>query len=367
MTRPARVVVDLAALRHNLSRVRVLAPASRVMAVVKADAYGHGIARVVQALAGADAFGVACLEEAQEVAAARVRRPVLLLEGPFSAAELPLISKSGFESVIHDESQLQMLERTRLPRPLKVWLKIDSGMHRLGFDPASAAAAWRRLRDCAAVDGAPRLMTHLARAAQPGDELTREQLRRFDAACAGLDGEQSVANSAALIGWPECHRHWVRPGLMLYGVSPIEGCTGAGHGLLPAMQFVSELIAVRNVAAGESIGYGAGFRCPEDMRIGVVAAGYGDGFPRQARTGAPVLVRGRRTAIVGVASMDMLTVDLRPVPDAVVGDPVELWGGGLPVEELARHAGTIPYELLCGVQKRLSFIAHGENQDAVSM
>lgn len=367
MTRPARVIVDLAALRHNLSRVRALAPGTRVMAVVKADAYGHGIARAAQALAAADAFGVACLEEAQEVVEARVRRPIVLLEGPFAASELPQVSRSGFEIVVHSEAQLEMLEKTRLAKPIRCWLKIDSGMHRLGFEPAAAAAIWRRLRECRSVDGAPRLMTHLARAAHPGDELTREQLRRFSFACRGLEGERSIANSAGILAWPDSHADWIRPGLMLYGVSPMEKSAGTQHGLRPSMSFVSRLISVKRIAAGEAVGYGAAWRCPEDMAVGVVAAGYGDGFPRHACTGTPVLVRGVRTAIIGVASMDMLTVDLRPLPDAAVGDEVELWGSGLPIEEVARHAGTIPYELLCSVQKRLSFVAHGEGEDAVSM
>lgn len=367
MTRPARVIVDLSALRHNLSRVRALAPGAKVMAILKADAYGHGIARAAPALAGADAFGVACLEEAQEVMEARVRRPVVLLEGPFAASELPQISNSGFEIVVHHESQLEMLEKTRLARPIRCWLKIDTGMHRLGFDPAMAGTAWQRLRDCRAVDAMPRLMTHLARASHADDALTRDQLRCFESACHGLEGERSIANSAGVLGWPDSRADWVRPGLMLYGVSPMENATGADHGLLPSMRFASRLISVKRVAAGESVGYGAAWRCPEDMTIGVVAAGYGDGFPRHAKTGTPVLVRGRRTTLIGVASMDMLTVDLRPIPEAAVGDEVELWGGALPIEEVARHAGTIPYELLCGVQKRLTFEAHGEGEDAVSM
>jgi len=367
MTRPARVVVDLTALRHNLSRVRALAPRSKVMAILKADAYGHGIARAAQALSGADAFGVACLEEARELQEARARRPVVLLEGPFSASELPQISNSGFEIVVHHVSQLEMLEKTRLARPVRCWLKIDTGMHRLGFEVEAAAAAWRRLHECRSVEGPARLMTHLARASHAGDEWTREQLRRFESAGRGLDAECSIANSAGVLAWPESQADWVRPGLMLYGVSPLEKGTGADHGLRPAMSFSSRLISVRRLARGEPVGYGADWRCPEDMAVGVVAAGYGDGFPRHAKTGTPVLVRGRRTTIVGVASMDMLTVDLRPVPEAAVGDEVELWGGGLPIEEVARHAGTIPYEVLCGVQKRLSFVAHGEGEDAVSM
>lgn len=367
MTRPARVVIDLDALRHNLQRARDLAPTSKVMAIVKADAYGHGLARVARAFSGADAFGVACLEEAEQLRSAGAGCPIVLLEGPYAQNELNRISSLGLDIVVHQAAQLEMLEHTRLARPLRVWLKVDSGMHRLGFAAQEVAAAWQRLQSCTAVQPQVRFMTHLALANRPDSDMTPRQLAAFAAACGKLPGPRSIANSAALLAWPAAHADWVRPGLMLYGVSPLEGGNGADHGLQPAMTLCSELISIRRLGKGEPVGYGASWRCPEEMPIGVVAAGYGDGFPRHAHSGTPVLVKGRCAATVGFASMDMLTVDLRTVPDARIGDPVILWGPGLPIEEVAKHAQTVPYELICGVHKRLAFVEHGAFQDAVSM
>lgn len=367
MTRPARVVIDLDALRHNLSRVRELAPGARLMAIVKADAYGHGIERVARTLSSADAFGVACLEEGERLRAVGVQRPVVLLEGPYAGGELPQIARLGLDVVVHHSLQLELLERARLQRPIRVWLKVDSGMHRLGFEPGAVAGAWRRLHDSASVARPLRLMTHLAAAGNTGHAMTREQLRVFHESCRGFDGERSIANSAGIIAWPESHSDWVRPGLMLYGVSPVDGATAEDHGLRPAMTLQSELISIRRLHSGEPVGYGAGWRCPEDMDIGVVAAGYADGFPRHAPSGTPVQIRGRRGCLIGSPSMDMLAVDLRTVPDAAIGDPVELWGSALPIETVARHAGTVAYEILCGVHQRLSVIEHGAAEDPVSM
>lgn len=367
MTRPARVVIDLDALRHNFSRVRKLAPRARVMAILKADAYGHGIERAARTLGSADAFGVACLEEAQQLREAGVRKPVVLLEGPYSGAELPLISSLDLEIVVHHAFQIDLLESARLSRPVQTWLKVDSGMHRLGFDPPATAPAWQRLRDCVSTAPLPRLMTHLALANQPGNDMTDAQLRLFERSCAGIPGERSVANSAAILSCPDSHADWVRPGLMLYGVSPFDSGTGADYGLRPVMALHSELISIRRLRKGDPVGYGASWRCPEDMDVGVVAAGYGDGFPRHASTGTPVRVGGRRSAIIGLASMDMLAVDLRGLDQARVGDAVELWGHALPIEDIARSAGTVPYEILCGVHKRLRFVEHGEGKDTVSM
>ena len=361
MTRPARVTVDLDALRHNLHRVRALAPASRVMAIIKADAYGHGIERAAKAFAGADAFGVSCLEEAQRLREAGVRLPVILLEGPFSGTELSEIARLNLEIVVHCPAQLELLEKSRLSQPVAAWLKVDSGMHRLGFDPDGVRSAWQRLQACGVIGAPIRLMTHLARAGTPGDTMTVRQLRTFAEACADIPGERSIANSAAIVSCPESHAEWVRPGLMLYGVSPMLSGRGRDHGLRPVMGLHSELISVRQVRAGESVGYGASWSCPEDMPIGVVATGYGDGFPRHAQSGTPILVGGKRCAIIGFASMDMLTVDLRNAPDAQVGAAVELWGANLPIEDIAAHAGTVPYELLCGVHRsRLQFTEYGQ-------
>ena len=356
MTRPARVVIDLAALQHNLSRIRSLAPASKVMAIVKADAYGHGIERVALALVDVDGFGVACLEEAEQLRTAGVTLPVLLLEGPYAADELERVQSLGLEMVVHHEYQLRMLEQARLQGPVQVWLKVDSGMHRLGIDLADAVSAWQRLLACRNVLPRPRLMTHFAAANERDNPMTAEQLRKFNEVCGHIDAERSLANSAAIVAWPDSHADWVRPGLMLYGVSPMQHEAAYDLGLRPVMSLLSELISVRNLQQGDPVGYGAGWRCPQAMPVGIVAAGYADGFPRHAGSGTPILVNGRRASVIGNVSMDLLAIDLRAVPQAKVGDPVELWGSNLPIEEIAQHAGTIPYELLCGVHKRLFFI-----------
>lgn len=357
MTRPACVVIDGAAARANLARVHQLAPGCRVMAVVKADAYGHGVSRLAAAFADADAFGVACLEEAVALRDAGVQGRIVLLEGPFAANEFAEIQRLGLDTVIHNVEQVVMLERAASARPIRVWLKIDTGMHRLGFDPGDVRNAWQRLTSCGKVAPWPCLMTHLASAHSAADSSVAEQLHCFERTIAGLPGERSIANSAAVLSRPETHVDWVRPGLMLYGSSPFEQREATDDGLTPVMTLRSELISVRYVAAGEGVGYGATWRCPHDMPIGVVALGYGDGYPRHAGSGTPVLVCGRRTQVIGRASMDMITVDLRPVPDARVGDPVVFWGAGLPVDEIARHAGTVPYELLCSVRVRVRYVA----------
>ena len=359
MTRPARVVIDLAALEHNFLRVRELASQSRVMAVVKADAYGHGISRIARKLGGADAFGVACLEEARELRMAGIQQRIVLLEGPYAINELDEITRLNLDIVVHHQSQVEMLEACSLPEPVTVWMKIDSGMHRLGFQEHEFKAMLQRLLDCDTVAENIIMMTHLALASDRNNDMTGRQIEIFTRICSGTDAEKSIANSAAVLAFPDSHADWVRPGLMLYGVSPLSDSLSSNDDLLPVMTLESRLIAVKMLKANEPVGYGATYRCPEDMRVGVVAAGYGDGYPRHAPSGTPVLVNGKRVTLIGRASMDMLTVDLRSQPEADVGDPVILWGHGLPVEEVANHAGTIAYELLCGVHKRLQFTEHG--------
>lgn len=359
MSRPAEVVINLSALRHNFSRIRTLAPDSRIMAIVKADAYGHGIARIAQALENADAFGVACLEEAQELRQANIKQRIILLEGPYAREELAEIRQLGLDIVVHDLSQIEMLEQQSSNeqvgrKPLNIWLKVDTGMHRLGFSPELASAAYTRLKQIVWVDEI-RLMTHLARANDRQNSMTQTQIACFNQLQATLSGEKTVANSAAIIAFPEAHLDWIRPGIMLYGVSPFHDSFGPQEGLQPVMTLQSKLITVRQLKAGEPVGYGATWRCPVDMSVGVVAAGYGDGYPRHAQSGTPVLVNGKRVELIGRASMDMLTVDLRTQPQAKTGDPVILWGDGLPVEEVANYADTISYEVLCAVHKRLKF------------
>ncbi len=365
MTRPATVVVDLNALRHNLQRLRQQAPGRRVMAVIKADAYGHGLNTVARTLAaaGAEAFGVACLEEAVALREAGVELPIVVLEGPFQREEMPRLQQLGIEMVLHQPGQLEMLAALQPSPPVTVWLKVDTGMHRLGFPPAEVAAVHRRLSALPAVGGI-RLMTHLASANDRDDDSVAAQLDCFERAVEGLSGQRSIANSAALLAYPASHADWVRPGLGLYGISPFPGGRGSEAGLKAVMSLQSRLIAVHRLRAGDPVGYGAAWRCPEAMPVGVVAIGYGDGYPRHARSGTPVLVAGRRAALIGRPSMDMLTVDLRAVPDAGVGAPVSLWGEGLAVEEVAECAGTIPYELLCGVGRRARIHYRGADREA---
>lgn len=355
MTRPACVVINLAALKSNFQRIRQLAPRQKIMAVVKADAYGHGIARVARSLPQADAFGVACLEEAQQLRDNGIQQPVVLLEGPFSAEEVPLVQQLELEIVIHHPSQFSMLEAAGNDTQIRAWLKIDTGMHRLGFAPHEVGQVRDRLLTYQCIARDIRLMTHLASANTPSDPLTSRQLQVFEECTQGMAEERSIANSAGILDWPASHGDWVRPGLLLYGVSPNAERASLAEGLQPVMTFTSKLISVKQLQTGDTVGYGATWTCPEDMPVGIVAAGYGDGYPRHATSGTPVLVNGKRAAVIGVASMDMLAVDLRAVPDARVGDTVTLWGDGLPVEEIAAWAQTIPYELLCGDRKRMTF------------
>lgn len=359
MTRPSRVVVDKQALRHNLQRVKQLAPHSRVMAIIKADAYGHGIVRVAETLSGADAFGVACLEEAQQLRSAGISNDIVLLEGPHKAQDLPQIAELELDIVIHNAHQVDIIEKTSLGAPLQCWIKIDTGMHRLGFSLQEFPDVLQRLQACKTVKPTLRLMTHLATANELQHPLTDKQLDSFSQLCRDIALEKTIANSAAVLSLPQSHCDWVRPGLMLYGVSPMVDSMASEHGLKAVMTLESEIIAIQHLKAGEPVGYGATWSCPEDMPVGIVAAGYGDGFPRHARSGTPVLVNDVRCALIGRASMDMLTIDLRNQPNACIGDRVVLWGENLPIEEIAQHAGTIPYELLCGVHKRLSFIERG--------
>ena len=352
MTRAAQATIDLGALQHNLRKVRAAAPGRRVMAVIKANGYGHGIITVARALGDADAYAVACLDEAMSLREAGITQPIVLLEGFFSAAELPILVRENILTVVHHHYQLEMLEQGGLNGALRVWIKVDSGMHRLGFAPDAVAAVWQRLQSCGGVSVIG-FMSHLASADEPHDDTTRQQISRFNDAVAALPGERSLANSAGILAWPATQNDWVRPGIMLYGVSPFAGQTGANLGLQPVMSLQSQLIAIHPRRRGERIGYGGDYVCPAEMTVGVVAIGYGDGYPRHIRPGAPVLVNGRRAPLIARVSMDMLCVDLRDQAAARCGDPVSLWGPELPVEEVAAAAGTIPYELLCRVTARV--------------
>jgi len=355
VSRATGAVIDLGALRHNLRRVRELAPRSKVMAVVKANAYGHGLTIAAQALADADAFAVAGLEEAQTIRRAGLSNPIVLLEGVFSEQELEEAAQWSCDLVVHDEYQLKLIEKSHLKKELGVWLKVDSGMNRLGFPPAAVPDAWKRLTKAKAVKPPVRLMSHFASADEISNPKTVAQLEAFAAATAGLDAERSIANSAGILAWPQSHADWVRPGSMLYGASPFATKCGADDGLRPVMTMETALIAVKRLKKGESVGYGGAFVAPEDMTLGIAAIGYGDGYPRHAPSGTPMLVKGQRVPLVGRVAMDMIALDLRGVRSPAVGDRVVAWGPELPVEEIARAAGTIPLELLCGVTQRVKF------------
>ncbi|MDH3514816.1 MAG: alanine racemase [Gammaproteobacteria bacterium] len=357
MSRPARALLDTGALKHNLQQVRRHASSSRVMAVVKANGYGHGLAWVARTLGdSADAFGVSSVDEGLQLREAGVTRPICLLEGFFSADELPLLSRERLEPVIHHVGQVETLATASKELRLSVWLKVDTGMHRLGFPPATAPEVLKKLRAVPSVTNV-RLMSHFARAEFPEDPATQKQIDDFLGLGSSRGMERSLANSAGILSWPASHLDWVRPGIMLYGISPLMERDAASLDLRPVMTLETALIAVQARKKGDPVGYGGDWRCPEDMPVGVAAIGYGDGYPRHAPPGTPVLVNGRRVTTVGRVSMDMITLDLRSQPQAKVGDPVVLWGKGLPVEEVAESAGTISYELLCHVTERIPRVA----------
>lgn len=356
MSRATLATIHLGALRRNLAQVRKLAGAAKVMAVVKADGYGHGLERVARVLTDADAFGVAAIGDGLRLRAAGIHNRIVVLSGPDEPADLAELRRLQLDAVIHHESQVNWLAADRGERPLRVWLKIDTGMHRLGFAPAEVAAVHARLRALSGVDPDITLMTHFAASDECDNALTARQTECFTQTLRELPGAQALANSAALLGWPQTHGQWLRVGGLLYGLSVIDGKTGTDLGFAPAMTLSTKLISVNRIQRGERVGYAATYECPEDMRVGVAAIGYGDGYPRSAPSGTPVLVNGMRASVIGRISMDLITIDLRSVPDAEVGDRVVLWGRDLPVEEIATHAGTISYDLTCGMTKRVLFV-----------
>ncbi len=356
MSRAAQATIHLGAMRRNLARVREIAHGAQVMAIVKADAYGHGLERTARALNDADAFGVAAIGDGLRLRAAALAHRIVVLSGLDEAADLSEFRRLHLDAVIHHEAQLAWLEADRDPRPMRVWLKLDTGMHRLGFAPERAAEIFARLRALPNVDPDIALMTHFAASDEFDNVLTARQIARFEAATAQLPGPRALANSAAVLGWPPSHGDWVRIGGLLYGLSVVAGKSGVDLGYEPAMTLSTKLISVNRVQRGERIGYAATWECPEDMPVGVAAIGYGDGYPRSAASGTPVLIDGRRAAIVGRVSMDLIAIDLRNVPRAQVGDRVVLWGRNLPIEEVADCAGTISYDLTCGMTKRVLFV-----------
>jgi len=356
----ARARIRPGAIQHNFQIIKSRAPGCRAMAIVKGNAYGHGMLSAARALSDADAFGIARISEAAELRDAGVDKPLILLGGVLSANDLEAAIALGTSLGVHTEEQISWLEKSGDPG-VSAWLKIDTGMNRLGFHIDDAAGAIDRLQNCVAVSDL-KVMTHFANADDQSDMTTRKQIERFLRVIDGFGGDVSITNSAGLFGWTDAldqfneirdaGRLWIRPGIALYGVSPLRGKSAAELGLKAAMQFESSLFAVKPIRAGERVGYGGTWQSDRDSVLGIVAAGYGDGYTRYIPTGTPMIVNGRRVPVVGVISMDLTAVDLGP--DAVdrLGDSVILWGDGLPVETVAEYAGTVPYQLVTGVTHR---------------
>ncbi|MET0288493.1 MAG: alanine racemase [Pseudoxanthomonas sp.] len=348
--RPARAWIDLEALRQNYRQARQLG-GGRALAVIKADAYGHGAVRCAQALEDlADGLAVACIEEAMELRESGIRAPILLLEGFFAADELPRIEQLGLWTAVASDWQVEALARYRARAPIQAWLKLDTGMHRLGLAPEAFRAAHARLSALPHVR-LQVMMSHLARADETGCQRTAEQAAVFAQAIAGLSGDTSLCNSPALLAWPQVRGHWARPGLMLYGATPLPVSEALPVQLKPVMHVQSQVIAVRELTAGEPVGYGARFVAEAPVRVGVVAMGYADGYPQFAPNGTPIQVDGATTRVIGRVSMDMLTVDLTHLPQANVGSAVQLWGDAPSASTLAEHCQVSAYQLLCGLKR----------------
>jgi alanine racemase len=353
MTRPVLASIDTAALQHNLSRVRQLSPAAKVMAIVKADAYGHQLLPVCRALSGTDAFGLLDLADAISLRNAGFTQPICLLEGFFTTEEISLIAANNLETVIHSSWQLDELQLIKEELNLSVWLKVDTGMNRLGFPVLQFSDAVNRLSAMSCV-GRVSIMSHLASADVRDSMTTGKQLKDFLNITDPCSLDRSLANSAAILAHTDCHFDWVRPGIMLYGSSPFAESSAADLDLKPVMTLESEIISIKECKKGDAVGYAGAWTCPEDMPVAVIACGYGDGYPRHAPTGTPVMVAGQKTQLIGRVSMDMITVDLRGINNAEVGSAVELWGSEISIDEVAKRSETIAYELLCGITARVS-------------
>lgn len=354
MMNPVVAQISKSSLRHNLQRVRQFAPHSKVMAMVKANAYGHEAIGVAKALSGVDALGVARINEAMSLANAGITTPIVLMEGCFNSQELTQAIAMQFEIVVQNSQQLtELLALEQVTQPVKVWLKLETGMHRVGVPADQAKAMVEQLQACQHVADELTLVSHFACADEPNHPCNQQQLAVFSHVTQGLSVKRSCANSAATIVIPESHYDWVRPGLMLYGNSPILDKTSADYGLKPAMTLKSQVIAVNDIEAGGIVGYGANWTASQDSRIAVVAMGYGDGYPRHAKNGTPVLINGKRYPMAGRVSMDMITIEVGRDSDVKIGDPVILWGPELPAEEIAEYADTICYEMFCNLANRV--------------
>lgn len=353
MSRPFTVELDLGALRHNLKRVRDIAPQSKILAMIKANAYGHGLIPIAKALTQVEGFGVSCSEEALYLRQAGLKQRIVLMEGLFSKDEVSLLTDYELDTVIHDHNQLNLLSEHPLSHTINVWLKLNTGMNRLGFSPKDLAAVLQKLDHCPWLNIVC-VMTHFSSADKnkSDDTTTQCQIKLFEQAIKEYNfPATSLANSAAILAFPKVHADWVRPGLMLYGVSPFSDSSGVQHSLKPVMTLKSEIISIHQLESGDRVGYGGAWIASKPLRVGIVAIGYGDGYPHRAESGTPILVNGKLSELLGQVSMDMLTVNLSNQLDAQIGDPVILWGTGLPIEQIAESTSSFRFELLCGINR----------------
>jgi len=369
MTSPAYAVINLDALQHNLQIVQTYAPKAKIMPVIKANAYGHGMLRVAAALnQSADAFAVARVDEGVRLRKAGINKRITVLEGFNCKNELDDLLTFHLDTVVHSSFQLSMLEARPEINLCKIWLKLDTGMNRLGFKPDDFVIAYQRIKRCALTKGPINIMTHLANADNQQDATTLKQTTLFNKNVAsllnidaeGAHSELSIANSAGILAWPATLTDWVRPGIMLYGISPFPEDTGIQWQLQPVMSLHSRLIAVKSLIKGDKVGYSGTWTCTKPTLLGIVAIGYGDGYPRHTKEGTPVLVNGHRVPLIGKVSMDMITVDLESQPQAIPGDCVTLWGDGLAIEEIAECSNTIPYTLVCGITQRVRIVEQSD-------
>ena len=351
--KPATAKISSFALKHNLQVIKEKAPQSKIIAVVKANAYGHDVIFVSSALEQmVDCFAVARLEEALALRSSGIIKPILLLEGFFNEKDLPILAVNNIETVVHNREQLDALKEVTVPSPIKVWLKIDTGMHRLGVALDEVDYFYNELKKLPQIQPHLGFVSHFSRADELNSDYTELQISRFLEATQDKEGERSIAASGGILFWPQSHLEWIRPGIIMYGISPTDS-VGANFGLIPVMNLTSSLIAVRYHKKGEPVGYGGLWTSPKDTKIGVVAIGYGDGYPRDVPEGTPVYLNGRIVPIVGRVSMDMLTVDLGTNSQDKVGDEVILWGKELPIETVAKFTGILSYELITKLTPRV--------------
>lgn len=357
MSRPTKVIIEPSALLHNVAQIKKYAPGKKVIAMVKANGYGCGVKQIVPHLEGqVDAFGVACSEEAMIIRSLGCTTSCILFQGVFSADEYALAVKHQFDCVIHNQQQLEWLVNTPLAQKITIWVKVNTGMNRIGFNLSDLEGVLSALKQCTWVDKSLGLMTHLSSSDEPNLVANANQIDLFNKIISQGIAQRSIANSAAIISMPHSHADAVRPGIMLYGISPFANKTSTDLGLLPVMRFVSAVTAVHQIPANAEVGYSGTWKSSKPSTIGIVAVGYGDGYPRHIAPGTPVWVHGAEAVIIGRVSMDMMAIDLTDRPDVSLGDSVELWGTHILVERIAKAAGTIPYELTCQISER---VRHG--------